>query len=71
MVNWLKVAGIALIVIGVILVLGSPVVIYTAESGQVVIDVLGYYVVTAVGIALIVVGVLLYYLGRRKEKKGA
>jgi len=73
MVNWLKVLGIALMVIGVIILLGSFVVIvYTPSEDSHAFpraDVTGYYAEGALGIALILAGIYLYYLGMKKEER--
>jgi len=64
MVNWLKVAGVALIVLGIIVVFGNPVVVhYDGEN-----DYSYMYGTVSLGIALIAIGLYLYYLGSRKKK---
>lgn len=73
MVNWLKVSGIVLMVIGVIILLGSSlVIVYTPSEDSHTFpraDVTGIYVGGVLGIPLFLVGLFLYYFGTKKEKK--
>jgi len=63
MANWLKVGGIVLIVLGAMVILGSPVVLVGEE-----ISVTPFLLEEAIGIVLAGVGVYLYHLGRKKQK---
>jgi O-antigen/teichoic acid export membrane protein len=65
MVKWLKVAGIALIVVGIIAIFGNPVAVYSDGEH----DYSYLYATVALGLALISIGVYLYHLGSRKEGK--
>jgi len=71
--SWLKTTGIILIVLGIVIVIMNPVVVYSGEDSRDhpwETDATGFYVQAGLGIVLITVGVFLYYLGRKKEKKG-
>lgn len=65
MVNWYKVAGIVLIVLGIFFLLGGMVVVSARE----VVHSPPLWI-PAMGIVMIVVGVYLYYLGSKRQKKG-
>ena len=62
-----------LIVVGVIILLGSSlVIVYTPSEDSHSfprVDPTGTYVGSVLGIALILAGIYLYYLGMKKEKK--
>jgi hypothetical protein len=66
--NWLKIAGIAIIVLGIVLVVAwcalpshvTPPGGFT-EPPIIILD---------LGVVMIPIGVCLFYLGRRKKRKG-
>jgi uncharacterized membrane protein len=71
MVNWLKVSGIVLMILGILIIVAgflSFAVISPWHQGATVIGPPLW--VFPLGIAMIVIGVYLYYLGKSKEKKG-
>jgi len=70
MTNWYKIAGIVLIILGIVVIIGSPLVIITpgTENHPWETDATIFYVGVGLGILLIVVGILLYYVGTKKEK---
>ena len=70
MVNWLKIAGIVLIVLGIpTFFAGLSVMLISHEPpGSTVIGLPWW--VSPMGIAMIVAGAYLYYLGVKKMKKG-
>ncbi len=72
--NWYKVGGIALIVLGVLVILGSNAVLVIVPADghpYPVADVSGFYIGVTLGVVLVIAGVLLYYVGVRKEKRAA
>lgn len=70
MVNWLKVAGIVLIVIGILTFFaGLTVMVISAVRPETTIIGSPWWV-SPLGLAMIVVGAYLYYLGIKKTKKG-
>ena len=72
MANWYKIAGIILIVLGIVIIIGSPIMIITpgdeTENHPWETDATAFYVGVGLGIVLIVVGIFLYYIGHKKEK---
>ncbi len=70
MVNWLKAAGVVLIVIGILTVLaGLTVAVISAEPPEDRVISAPWYV-SVLGIVMIAVGLYFYYLGMKKRKKG-
>jgi len=65
--NWLKIAGIAVIVLGIVLIVAWLALPSTYAPGG------GFsetpIIVLDLGVVMIPVGVCLFYLGHRKEKK--
>jgi hypothetical protein len=74
MVDWLKDAGIALMVLGILTTITGlmVVVVYSEPSeGLPYEPIVGPpWWISPLGIAMIGVGAYLYYLGKRKEEKG-
>ena len=73
MVNWLKIAGIVLIVLGILIFFAGLMVVFVYSEPS---EGLPYepfagppWWVSPLGIVMIVVGAYLYYLGKRKEEK--
>ena len=66
-VNWFKVAGIALMVLGVLLIISGTIVGMSFVGGETVVHQVPLWV-PALGIVMLVAGLYLYYLGRKKMK---
>ena len=66
MVNWYKIAGIVLTILGIFILLGGMLVVVAREA----IHYITPLWVPALAIVMIAVGVYLYYLGIKRQKKG-